>query len=108
MQVHKEPEGMRCPEMGGAPCMKRECVKYIQLRGTNPNTGEELDGWQCAAVWHVMVMIENTQQAKQHGAAIESFRNEMVAANQRGQAALVSALSRVQVPMRNTTDLLEG
>jgi hypothetical protein len=104
MQVNKEPEGSRCPEMGGAPCMKRECVKYLQLRGTNPNTGEELDGWQCTAVWSVMLMIENTQQARQHGAAIESFRNEMVLANERSNAAISAAILKNP----KTINVIEG
>lgn len=49
--------------------------------GTNPNTGKEVDEWGCAIAWMPILMIENSQQQRQTGAAVESFRNEMVKAN---------------------------
>jgi hypothetical protein len=51
---------------------------YIQLRGTNPNTGQEVDNWKCSIAWLPILMIETAQQTRQAGAAIESFRNEAV------------------------------
>ena len=53
----------------------------IQVRGTNPNTGQEVDEWDCSIKWLPMLLIENSQQQRQTGAAVESFRNEMVKAN---------------------------
>ena len=44
----------------------------------NPQTGEEVDEWDCAVKWVPMMLIENTQMQRQTGAAIESFRNESV------------------------------
>jgi hypothetical protein len=38
-----------------------------------------------------MLMIENSQQQRQTGAAVESFRNEMVKANETGQQMLIAA-----------------
>jgi hypothetical protein len=52
------------------------------VRGTNPNTGKEVDEWACAIAWMPMLMIENSQQQRQTGAAVESFRNEMVKSNE--------------------------
>lgn len=54
------------------------CPWWTQLRGVNPNTGSEVDDWQCAVGWLPMLMIEVAQQARQGGAATESFRNEFV------------------------------
>jgi hypothetical protein len=51
------------------------------LRANNPNTGKEIDEWGCAIAWMPVLMIENSQQQRQTGAAVESFRNEMVQAN---------------------------
>ena len=51
------------------------------VRGANPNTGEEVDNWGCAVAWMPVLTIENSQQQRQTGAAVESFRNEMVKAN---------------------------
>lgn len=76
-----------CPLQGFQPCKKLDCAWFIQVRGTNPNTGEEIDNWGCAVAWMPILMVENSQQQRQTGAAVESFRNEMVLANT--QAALL-------------------
>jgi len=44
----------------------------------NPNTGEPVDEWQCAINFVPFLMIENSQQQRQTGAAVESFRNESI------------------------------
>jgi hypothetical protein len=62
-------------------CIQNKCAWFTQLRGTNPNTGKEIDEWGCAIAWMPVLMIENSQQQRQTGAAVESFRNEMVQAN---------------------------
>ena len=54
----------------------------MQLRGKNPQTGADVDEWGCAVAWLPMLMIENSQQQRHTGAAVESFRNEMVKANE--------------------------
>jgi hypothetical protein len=56
-----------------------KCPWWTQIRGTNPNSGEPVDRWQCAIAWLPMLLIENTQMQHQTGAAVESFRNGMVA-----------------------------
>jgi hypothetical protein len=62
-------------------CIQTKCAWFTQLRGNNPNTGKEVDEWGCAIAWMPVLMIENSQQQRQTGAAVESFRNEMVQAN---------------------------
>jgi hypothetical protein len=63
-------------------CIQTKCVWFTQLRGNNPNTGAEIDEWGCAIAWMPVLMIENSKQQRQTGAAVESFRNEMVKANE--------------------------
>jgi|TARA_E500000318_G_C3489805_1_gene183860 hypothetical protein len=70
-----------CPLNGFKPCKKFDCGWFIQIRGKHPQTGEELDEYGCAMAMMPMLMIENSRQTSQAGAAIESFRNEMVKAN---------------------------
>jgi len=53
----------------------------MKLQGTNPNTGEPTEEWGCAMAWMPLLLIENAQQSRSTGAAVESFRNEMVKAN---------------------------
>jgi hypothetical protein len=71
-----------CPLDGFKPCKELECAWFTQLRGNNPNTGEPVDEWGCAIAWIPVLLIENSQQQRQTGAAVESFRNEMVNSNE--------------------------
>jgi len=71
-----------CPLNSFEPCKQLDCSWFIQVRGTNPNTGRDVDEWACAISWMPVLMIENSQQQRQTGAAVESFRNEMVKANE--------------------------
>ena len=78
-----------CP-MLKKPCIEHECMWFIQLRGTHPQTGEPLDEWDCTMVMQPLLLIENSQQQRQTGAAVESFRNEMVKANESSMQLLAA------------------
>ena len=83
-------QGNFCPLIK-EDCVQIKCSWFTQVRGINPNTGKEVDEWGCAIAWMPMLMIENSQQQRQTGAAVESFRNEMVKANEVGQKVLLAA-----------------
>jgi hypothetical protein len=72
-------------------CIGLKCAWFTQVRGTNPNTGKEVDEWACAITWMPVLLIENSQQQRQTGAAVESFRNEMIKANRASQDLLIAA-----------------
>ena len=59
-------------------CKEHKCKFYIQVIGRNPQTGQDVSDWNCAVSWLPMLLIEGSQQTRQAGAAIESFRNEVV------------------------------
>ena len=80
--------GTYCPLIK-EDCIGLQCTWFTQVRGTNPNTGKEVDEWGCAITWLPVLLIENAQQSRQAGAAVESFRNEMVNASQASQALLM-------------------
>ena len=69
-------------------CIGLECSWFTQLRGTNPNDGSEIDNWSCAISWLPVLLVENSQQQRQTGAAVESFRNEMAKNNENFQSSL--------------------
>lgn len=46
--------------------------------GKNPQSEEMIDDWRCAVALLPMLLIENAQMSRQTGAAMESFRNEVV------------------------------
>ena len=73
-----------CPHTGHKDkCYEHflNCPKWIQVQGANPNTGEPIDDWRCADNWMVFLTIENSQQQRQTGAAVESLRNVVDAGN---------------------------
>jgi hypothetical protein len=72
--------GTYCPLLK-KDCIGLKCAWITQVRGSNPNTGEHVDEWSCAISWLPMLLIENSQMQRQTGAALESFRNEMVQAH---------------------------
>ena len=49
------------------------------------------DDWGCAVGWLPVLLIENSQQQRSTGAAVESFRNEMVKANENSHKVLTEA-----------------
>lgn len=79
-----------CPLDGFKPCRQLECSWFMQIRGVNSNTGAEVDEWGCSIAWLPIAMLENSQQQRQTGAAVESFRNEMVRANEASQQVLLA------------------
>lgn len=89
-----------CPLNKFTPCKQMECAWFIKIAGANPNTGEQLEEWGCAIAWMPVLMIEVSQQQRQTGAAVESFRNEMVKANDVGQQVLLAAVQQANPNMK--------
>lgn len=86
-QIPHGPENLWCP-MWRKPMCKvcHTCPMWTQMRGSNPNTGEAVDKWDCALAFGPMLAVENAQQSRQTGAAVESMRNEMVKEQQATRA----------------------
>ena len=58
-------------------CKEHGCKFFMQVLGKNPQTGQDVSQCDCAITWLPMLLIEGSQQTRQAGAAIESFRNEV-------------------------------
>jgi len=78
-----------CPLDGFKPCRQLECAWFIKVLGKNPNTGKDVEDWGCSVAWLPILSIENSQQQRQTGAAVESFRNEMVKSNEVNTAIMI-------------------
>lgn len=74
-------------------CIGLQCSWYTRVQGYDLNTGKQVDDYQCAIAWMPMLLVENSGQQRQTGAAVESFRNEMVKANETSQKVLLASLS---------------
>jgi len=94
-----------CPLDNFNPCRQLDCAWFLKIAGKNPNTGKDIDDWGCSMAWLPIMMIENSQQQRSTGAAVESFRNEMVKANEVGQRVLLAAAG---VPQQAQTMILES
>jgi len=84
------------------PLIKKDCVGltcawYTRVQGYDMNSGNQVDNYECAISWLPMLLIENSGQQRQTGAAVESFRNEMVKANE-VNTQLLLATSESQQP----------
>jgi len=88
-QIPHADEGQICPFNGqDTATVCHKCPLWIQVRGKNPQTDGEVDHWACSFAWMPMLLIENSQMQRQTGAAVESFRNEMVRSNENTAALL--------------------
>ena len=70
-------QGKLCPLIG-EDCRKLECSWYTKISGVNPQNGEPVEEWGCAVAWIPFLQMDNTKFVNQQGAAVESFRNEML------------------------------
>ncbi len=59
---------------------RANCPNYVHIRGKDPQSEEDLDMYDCALRWAPTPMMELSQRMNQLGAATESFRNELVKA----------------------------
>lgn len=89
MKIESKPN---CPINKFQPCRELECAWFMKVAGSNPNTGADLEEWGCAMAWFPIFTIENSQQQRQTSAAVESFRDEMVKANEATQHILLTNL----------------
>ena len=94
-------QGKYCPLIK-KDCIGLQCSWFTQIRGMNPNTGEPVDEWGCAITWMPMLLIENSQQQRSTGAAVESFRNEVVKSNQENQQLYIQSINQGVIPVQIT------
>lgn len=86
----------RCPATGFAKSCREivaecDCPKFVKICGVNPNDGQPIDKFGCIDSFIHILLIENSQQQHQTGAAVESFRNEMVKANENSLRMLAAS-----------------
>jgi hypothetical protein len=83
------------------PLIKKDCVGltcawYTRVQGIDNNTGNQVDNYECAISWLPMLLIENSGQQRSTGAAVESFRNEMVKSNEQSKQLLLATAGIMQ------------
>lgn len=88
------PLGSKCEEVKNDTVYR--CRWYTQIQGMNPQTGEQMDTWDCAIAWLPILSVEMSRTNRGQTAALESFRNEMVNATEVSQQILSKSISITQ------------
>ena len=90
-------------------CIQLQCNWFTQVRGTNPQSGQEVDEWSCAITWLPMLLINTAQEVRQGAAATESFRNDVAAATDASRNIVQQLASTViQQKITSNTPLIES
>jgi hypothetical protein len=90
------------------PILKQECIEdgaiingelvackfWMEVLGTNPQTGSDVKEGNCSINIIPMLLIENSKVSRETGAAVESFRNETVKANEITQKILLTTAGK--------------
>jgi hypothetical protein len=100
----KKSKGNFCPLLK-KECIEHECSWYMHVRGMNPNTGEDVDHWNCAVSWMPMLTIENSQQQRQTNCTIDAFRNEVHTANETNKQIYIEGLQEQGILPVNVTPM---
>ena len=80
--LHKKDMSKVCPT----------CPLWVKVLGKNPQSEETIERWDCSLALLPLMLIENSQAQRQTGAAVETFRNEVVKSNAQNVAAFAHAL----------------
>jgi hypothetical protein len=60
-----------------------ECEWFEPIMGEHPQTGEQINSKKCAIPAALIFLSDIGRGVRGHSSAIESFRNEMIADNQK-------------------------
>jgi hypothetical protein len=92
------PLGSKCEEVRDGKLLR--CKWYTQLQGRHPQTGAEIDSWECAITWLPILTIEMSRTNRGQTAALESFRNAMI----KGQTQFNRLISEAREEARGLLD----
>ena len=69
-------KGPICPLLKKA-CIENECAFYVHITGQNPQSGAQMDLWDCAVKWTPVMMLDASRNMKGVQAAVEGMRNDV-------------------------------
>lgn len=94
-------KNIMCPATGFAKSCRSivsdvTCPKFVRVEGVTPDTGVKVDNWGCVDSFLPWLLIQNAQMSRQTGAAVEDFRNKVMADREEQQAAIARAAIQFQ------------
>ena len=70
------PLGSECERIANGHIER--CAWYVEIQGTDPQSGKEVRESKCAMAWQPILAIEGNGVNNQVAASIQSLRNETV------------------------------
>ncbi len=105
-KIYDGPSDEKCP-LWRSLCSKvcPTCKWQTQIRGKNPNTGQDIDRWDCAIPFQLLIGIEISKNALNGAAATDNLRNQ--SAEQFHQSTQM-AVHMMRVGTSKTSQLANG
>ncbi|WP_193098021.1 hypothetical protein [Burkholderia sp. Z1] len=75
-------------------CLGDGCMFWVHMLGNNPQTGHDVDQWDCSFRWVPMLIVESARQTRGAQAAVESMRNEVIDRQDRLNSLIAQASRR--------------
>lgn len=96
MKIPHADEGQICPlHKADTSTVCHKCPWWTRILGKNPQNEEIIDNWHCAIALIPILLVENAQQSRATGAAVEGLRNGIVESAQ-AAAVQVAAMRRLR------------
>ena len=92
-QIPRADPGPICPlHKADVSTVCHTCPWWTLIIGKHPQSEELINDWRCAIAVLPVLMVENSQQSRATGEAVETLRNELVKGMERAnQIALTNA-----------------
>lgn len=64
-----------CPFIKG-PCLEHDCVFYVKVQGKHPQTGKDIDYWDCTFKIQSLLLMDHGRQLEGIRIVSEETRNQ--------------------------------
>ncbi|MCW3539345.1 hypothetical protein [Burkholderia cenocepacia] len=94
-----KPKKAVCPLLK-KPCIEHDCAWFAHVVGRDPQSGRDVDHFDCSIRWLPMMMTEGARQTRGVQAAVETMRNDLVERQDRLGASLATFVGGVALTRR--------
>jgi len=78
VQVPRAAPGLICPFRGkDTSKVCHTCPLWTQVRGSDPQTGREIEDWRCAMAWLPTLVLDGSQQTRQAAGSADKTATEV-------------------------------
>ena len=77
-QIPRGEEHLKCPLWKKSMAeVCHTCPLWVQIRGKDPQSMQEIDHWGCSLMWLPKLLIEGAQMSRQAGASADKVATEV-------------------------------